>query len=355
MAGLVLKRIFKSFGDNLVLDDISLELAEGELLVLLGPSGCGKSTLLRIIAGLEEADSGEVHIEGKRVERLRPRQRNVALVFQNYSLYPHMTVEKNLSFPLRVARVSRSEVKQRVVRVAEMLDLANRLADRPGQLSGGQRQRVALGRAIIRDPSIFLLDEPLSNLDAELRVRMRQEIVLLQKRLNKTTVHVTHDQAEALTMADRIALLHNGKIAQLGTPEELYARPATLFVAGFVGLPRINIIEARLQEKRLIPFGTPVPDYVITAEADLKNNGLKVGLRPEAIELGGDGEYSGKVVGQEYLGDHYLLMLEFKGHQLTVSNIGTSPPEPGRTVRFSIDSHALLYFDAGSQRNLDSR
>jgi len=278
MAGLVLKDVSKAFDGTPVLKDITLELAEGELLVLLGPSGCGKSTLLRIIAGLEEADHGEIFINGRRVDRLRPRERDVALVFQNYSLYPHMSVEKNLAFPLRVAGVKKEETARRVREVAAMLGLEERLKDRPGQLSGGQRQRVALGRAIIREPSLFLLDEPLSNLDAELRVRMRREIVALQRRLNKTTVHVTHDQSEALTMADRIALLNGGRLEQLGTPEDLYERPSGRFAAEFIGSPRINMIEAVITENRIAPFGTVCPRL---AAQQLSTGSLLIGLRPE--------------------------------------------------------------------------
>ena len=221
MAGLTLKNISKSFGALKVLDDISLELADGELLVLLGPSGCGKSTLLRLIAGLESSDEGEIYLNDKRIDHLLPKKREVAMVFQNYALYPHMTVFKNLAFPLKVSGVSREEISERVEKVAAMLGLGEKLGDKPGQLSGGQRQRVALGRAIIRKPSIFLLDEPLSNLDADLRARMRLEIVKLQKEIKTTAIHVTHDQAEALTMADRIALLNEGKLLQVGTPEEL--------------------------------------------------------------------------------------------------------------------------------------
>jgi multiple sugar transport system ATP-binding protein len=246
MAGLSVKEISKSFDGTRVLDRVSLELSEGELLVLLGPSGCGKSTLLRIIAGIEEADSGEIHLGGKRVDQLRPKDRNVALVFQNYSLYPHMSVEKNLGFPLSVAKTPKAEIAARVKEIAAMLGLSDRLSDRPAQLSGGQRQRVALGRAIIRKPSIFLLDEPLSNLDADLRVRMRQEIVKLQRQVGVAMVHVTHDQTEALTMADRVALLHKGRIEQIGTPEELYRAPATLNVAQFVGQPKINAIVSQV-------------------------------------------------------------------------------------------------------------
>ncbi len=347
-SGLVLKGVCKKFGDNVVLDDISLELPAGELLVLLGPSGCGKSTLLRVIAGLEEADPGEVFIEGKRVDKLRPRERNVALVFQNYSLYPHMTIEKNLAFPLRIAHLPRKETAARVREVAAMLDLGDRLRDRPGQLSGGQRQRVALGRAIIRDPSIFLLDEPLSNLDADLRVRMRREIVSIQRHLGKTMVHVTHDQSEALTMADRIALLHGGKIEQVGTPEELYDRPASLFVAGFIGLPRMNVLEGYVRDGVLIPFGLPV-------DGRLLSNGdkLRLGLRPEAIELCGDGQYSGTIAGVEYLGDHYIVTLEFQGQKLSVSRIPGPAAEVGREVRFTFDKKSVLLFDETTGRRLE--
>ncbi|RME22990.1 MAG: ABC transporter ATP-binding protein, partial [Candidatus Zixiibacteriota bacterium] len=207
MAGLVIRNVTKRFGADVVLDNINLELADGELAVLLGPSGCGKTTLLRIIAGLEEAEAGEVYIGNRRVDGLPPRKRQVALVFQNYSLYPHMTVARNLAFPLKVAGLKREDIRRKVTAVAELIGLGDRLDSKPGELSGGQRQRVALGRAIIREPDIFLLDEPLSNLDADLRLRMRAEIVALQKKLGTTMVHVTHDQSEALTMADRIVLL----------------------------------------------------------------------------------------------------------------------------------------------------
>jgi len=350
MSGLILKNISKTFDRAVVLDNVSLELAENELLVLLGPSGCGKSTLLRIIAGLEEADTGEVHIDGKRVDLLRPRDRNVALVFQNYSLYPHMTVARNLAFPLKVAGVKKPEIESRVREVAEMLGLGDRLKDRPGQLSGGQRQRVALGRAIIREPSIFLLDEPLSNLDADLRVRMRREIVGIQKRLSKTMVHVTHDQAEALTMADRIALLHEGKIVQLATPEDLYRRPANIFAATFVGVPGINLVKGHVHDNRLVPFGIIPPRELSTGAEE--PGSLKVGLRPEAIELSGNGDYSAEVVSSEYLGDHYVATLNFQGRQLVVSKLTSEPPQDGQTVRFSIDKESLLYFDAQTGQNL---
>lgn len=350
MPGLVLRNISKAFDSTVVLDDISLELAEGELLVLLGPSGCGKSTLLRIIAGLEEADRGEVHIDGRRVDQLRPRDRNVALVFQNYSLYPHMTVAKNLAFPLKVSGAKKAEIESKVREVSEMLGLGDRLADRPGQLSGGQRQRVALGRAIIREPSIFLLDEPLSNLDADLRVRMRREIVGIQNRLGKTMVHVTHDQAEALTMADRIALLNEGRVVQLATPEKLYRYPADVFAAAFVGMPRINLVKGRLMDNRLVPFGIIPPRELSALRGD--NKSLTIGVRPESIELTGTGDYTAEVLSSEYLGDHYVAALDFQGHRLTVSKLTGEAPSPGQTVRFGIDKDSLLYFDSATGENL---
>ena len=234
MPSLSLRAVTKTYGAATVLDNISLDLSPGELLVLLGPSGCGKTTLLRLIAGLEQANGGEIHLGERRIDRLRPRDRRVAMVFQNYALYPHMSVEKNIGFPLTVSGLSGSETKARVTETASMLGLADRLKDKPGRLSGGQRQRVALGRAIVRKPDLFLLDEPLSNLDADLRARMRLEIVRIQKQLEVTTVYVTHDQTEALTMADRIAILHNGRIIQTGTPEDLYCDPAQLFVAEYL-------------------------------------------------------------------------------------------------------------------------
>ncbi len=350
MSGLALKEIHKRFDRQLVLDGISLEIGPRELLVLLGPSGCGKSTLLRVIAGLEEADRGEVYIDGKRVERLRPRDRNVALVFQNYSLYPHMTIEKNLAFPLKVARMKSDQIREKVRAVAQMLDLADRLKDRPGQLSGGQRQRVALGRAIIREPSVFLLDEPLSNLDADLRTRMRQEIVELQRRLGKPMIHVTHDQAEALTMADRIALLHEGRLVQLGTPEELYRKPATRFVAEFIGTPKITMLEGRVEDNRVIPLGTIVPGDIKAALGG--QNDLSIGVRPEAVTLCGDGEYAATVKMCEYLGDHHVVTLDFQGYDLVSSRVPETVPATGQEIRFSLDRPRLLFFEASSGRRL---
>lgn len=347
MSGLILKKVTKAFGDTKVLDNISLELSQGELLVLLGPSGCGKSTLLRLIAGLEKLDRGEIYIDSRRVDHLRPKDRNVALVFQNYSLYPHMTVEGNLSFPLVASRVKRSQIRGQVQKVAEMLELADRLKDKPAQLSGGQRQRVALGRAMIRQPSLFLLDEPLSNLDADLRARMRQEIVGIQKKMGITTIHVTHDQAEALTMGDRIAVLNEGEIVQVGTPQELYQDPASLFVAQFIGLPRMNIIEVRIERDILIPFGVPV-SYQLRCHNQEK---LLLGVRPEDIEIRSEGEYLAKVVSCEYLGGSYVVTLAFQNTLLTVSNIQKTIAID-TLVHFTFRQGALYLFDPANGHRL---
>ena len=278
------------------------------------------------------------------MDHLRARDRNVAMVFQNYSLYPHMSVAKNLAFPLKVAGVARSEIAERVSQAAEMLGLGDKLQDKPGQLSGGQRQRVALGRAIIRKPDLFLLDEPLSNLDADLRVRMRREIVRLQKQLGVTSVHVTHDQAEALTMGDRIALLNEGRIIQLGSPRELYERPVNLFVASFLGYPRINVVTGQLQDGMLLPFGLPVPKPLMAKNiAD-----ILIGVRPESIQISSSGEFASRVVSCEYMGDGYVIELDYKDHRLTVSQCD-NPFAEGSPVKFSLSREKLLYFDAASE------
>ncbi len=347
MTGLRLENVTKSFGTNKVLDDVSLSLESGELLVLLGPSGCGKSTLLRLIAGLEALDSGKIYINDQRVDELSPKERQVAMVFQNYSLYPHMTVEKNLAFPLKISRLPRQEISAKVQEVAAMLDLTDKLQQRPAQLSGGQRQRVALGRAVIRKPSLFLLDEPLSNLDADLRVRMRTEIVRIQQELAVTTVHVTHDQAEALTMADRIALLNKGRVEQTGTPEELYTQPGSTFVAQFIGQPRMNLIPASFKNGQITPFGlSEIPDRAKASGEFL------IGIRPEVITIGPGGEYSGKVVYTEYLGDHYMVKIECAGAVITATRDGGTYGV-GDPVSFSFPTSSVYFFDRVTGHRID--
>ncbi len=343
MATLKIKSIDKSFAEKKILDNISLETSEGELVVVLGPSGCGKSTILRIIAGLETADSGEIYIGDRRVDMLPPQKRNVALVFQNYALYPHMTVAGNLAFPLKVAGIRKDEIKKRVTATAELIGLGDRLESRPAELSGGQRQRVALGRAIIRQPDLYLLDEPLSNLDADLRVRMRRELVELQKRLGTTTVYVTHDQTEALTMADRLVVIESGKIRQIGTPQEVYDRPADIFVASFLGTPKINLVDGHIESGTIQPFNIPF------APSGKEYSGTKIviGIRPEDIVIAPEGNYSGIVKSVEYLGDRAIITIEMNGINL----VCTAEPETVRandSLRFDFRRGKMLLFDAES-------
>ncbi len=339
MNSLYLNKIIKSFGKTEVLKNITLELNENELLVILGPSGCGKSTLLRLIAGLEDLSSGEIYLNDKRIDRLEPKDRNVAMVFQNYSLYPHMTVEKNLGFPLKIAKEKKEVIKEKVINTAEMLGLTDKLLNKPSELSGGQRQRVALGRAIIRKPDIFLLDEPLSNLDADLRVKMRAEIVRIQQKLNTTTIHVTHDQAEALSMADRILLLNNGKIVQLGTPEELYKKPNSVFAAQFIGFPKMNIIDATIENKYLMPFGMQVESFQID-----DNSNLLMGIRPEDISLHNNGQFQAKVTASEYFGEQYIITIVYNGIELKISGC-QQPKKISETVTFSVSESSMHFFN----------
>lgn len=347
MPELLLKNISKNFGATRVLEDISLTLADGELLVLLGPSGCGKTTILRLIAGLETLDRGQIFLGETRIDQMRPRDRQVAMVFQNYALYPHLTVEKNLAFPLKVAGVARDEIRRRVRQTAEMLGLGDRMQERPSALSGGQRQRVALGRAIIREPNLFLLDEPLSNLDADLRGRMRREIVRLQKKLNVTTVYVTHDQTEALTMADRIAILHEGRLLQVGAPEQLYRDPDCLMVAEFIGQPRLNVISCENIKTARDLFAC---EHSISAQ--LPDSGpVTVGIRPEAICLNEPEGLQGQVIGCEYLGNHYVISLSWRDQNLTVSGSSVHLAV-GQTVGFSIAPEKILFFSAASGKRI---
>ena len=284
MAEIVLENVSKVFGGNVVaVDDVSLEIADGEFLVLVGPSGCGKSTLLRIIAGLEEATSGRVLIGGRDVTDAAPRERDVAMVFQSYALYPHMSVRQNLGYGLKVRRIKKAEAKQRVEKVARLLRLEELLDRRPAELSGGQRQRVAMGRAIVREPQAFLMDEPLSNLDAKLRVGMRAELVSLHDRLGATTVYVTHDQVEAMTLGQRVAVMRDGRIQQVDTPQTLYRSPQSLFVAAFIGSPAMNFVEADVDDSTVefggyrIPLPGPVGD-------GLRGRRVVLGIRPESFE-----------------------------------------------------------------------
>ena len=287
MAEIVLEHVNKSYPDGATaVKDLNVTIADGEFLILVGPSGCGKTTTLNMIAGLEDISSGELRIGGERVNEKSPKDRDIAMVFQSYALYPHMTVRQNIAFPLTLAKMKKADIAQKVEETAKILDLAELLDRKPSQLSGGQRQRVAMGRAIVRHPKAFLMDEPLSNLDAKLRVQMRGEIARLQKRLGTTTVYVTHDQTEAMTLGDRVVVMHGGAAQQIGTPDELYERPANLFVAGFIGSPAMNFFPATLTPTGLtLPFG----EAMLTSEVQgvigqhPRPGNIIVGLRPEHL------------------------------------------------------------------------
>jgi multiple sugar transport system ATP-binding protein len=287
MAEIVLEHVNKIYADgSTAVKDLNLTIADGEFLILVGPSGCGKTTTLNMIAGLEDISSGELRIGGQRMNDKAPKDRDIAMVFQSYALYPHMTVRQNIAFPLTLAKMKKSDVAQKVSETAKTLDLTELLDRKPSQLSGGQRQRVAMGRAIVRHPKAFLMDEPLSNLDAKLRVQMRGEIARLQRRLGTTTVYVTHDQTEAMTLGDRVVVMHSGVAQQIGTPDELYERPANLFVAGFIGSPAMNFFPATLTPTGLtLSFGevmlTPEVRQVIARHP--KTDNIIVGLRPEHL------------------------------------------------------------------------
>lgn len=345
MSALKIKNLYKKFSGKPIIEDVTIETCDGELLVILGPSGCGKSTILRLISGLETPDSGEIYIGDRRVDSLPPQRRNVALVFQNYALYPHMTVEKNLAFPLKIAGTPKDEIKKRVKETADLLGLGDRLHARPAELSGGQRQRVALGRAIIRKPDIYLLDEPLSNLDADLRSRMRRELVELQKNLGTTTVYVTHDQTEALTMADRLAVIFSGKIRQVGAPEDIYRRPVDTEVASFLGSPKINLITGAIDNGVIKPFGFPVS----LIGNDYKESAVSIGLRPEDILFSENAPFEAVVRSTEYLGDRLVVVLEFAGIELTAT-ASSGQFGVGDHLRFSINPDPLLFFHPATGR-----
>jgi len=288
MADVNLKNVYKSFGETEVIHGISCDIQDGEFIVILGPSGCGKSTVLRMIAGLEVITDGEIFIDGTVVNRLEPADRDIAMVFQNYALYPHMTVYKNMAYGLKIRRMPKEEIDRRVRNAAEILELSEFLDRKPRQLSGGQRQRVAMGRCIVREPKVFLFDEPLSNLDAKLRVQMRLEIRKLHEDLKITSIYVTHDQVEAMTLGDRLVVMDNGYAAQIGSPLEVYEHPATRFVAGFIGSPSMNFIDARLSSDGTsvdIPGDVRVP-LANGSEPEHKGKEVTLGIRPEHFELG---------------------------------------------------------------------
>ena len=347
MSEIELRNVGKSYGSLSVLNDISLDMSSGEFVVLVGPSGCGKSTLLRMIAGLEDISAGEITIGGKIVNDMPAKERDLAMVFQSYALYPHMKVADNMSFSLRLAGTPKSEIRQRVAEAAEILGLEALLDRLPKELSGGQRQRVAMGRAIVRNPRAFLFDEPLSNLDAKLRVKMRGEIKRLHQRLGKTMIYVTHDQTEAMTMADKIVVLNGGRIEQAGAPLELYNNPANLFVASFIGSPEINLFEARYEGGTAVTIagGQALP----LGEALDAPNGTQIvyGVRPQQITLGAEG-VPAKVVIVEPTGDAQEVLARVGEEDISIVVRDHALLAPGEAVNLVIDPAKLFIFDKAS-------
>jgi len=354
MGELKINNIIKNFGTQKILNNVSLEIADGNFLVLVGPSGCGKSTLLSIIAGLEQQSSGSISISDKIVDQMEPKERDIAMVFQSYALYPAMTVEQNMGFALEMSDVAKSARRERVSKVAELLQITHLLQRKPAQLSGGQRQRVAIGRALVREPALFLFDEPLSNLDAKLRVEMRTEIKRLHQRLGTTIVYVTHDQIEAMTMATHIAVMKDGVIQQFGTPSDIYERPVNTFVATFMGSPAMNLIPAQVirhagryclqLENQII---LPLPISIKKSNLIVANQVL-LGLRPEWIKPANDNdavtlEMNVDVV--EPTGPDIYAALSFSGHDVMARLPADTAIESGKLMRFGIDYDRAIVFD----------
>ncbi|MGG6893052.1 MULTISPECIES: ABC transporter ATP-binding protein [Rhizobium] len=352
MAPVNIQNIQKRYGQVKVIHDISVDIADGEFVVLVGPSGCGKSTLLRMIAGLEEVSDGEIHIGRREVSHLPARDRDIAMVFQNYALYPHMTVAENMGFALKLKKASSAEIATKVQKAAAILGLENLLDRLPRQLSGGQRQRVAMGRALVRDPQVFLFDEPLSNLDAKLRVQMRGEIKSMHQRIGTTTIYVTHDQVEAMTMADKIVVLHGGLIEQVGTPLDLYDRPANLFVAGFIGSPSMNFVDGRIEEgvfRSDKGFILPLPKGSNTTEYG--GRPLVYGIRPEHIRVSTTG-ISGRVGMVEGTGSEIYAKLDCHGEEISCLFRERLNIRFGDQIDIAIDPTSIHLFDKASGKRL---
>jgi multiple sugar transport system ATP-binding protein len=355
MASVAIRDVRKAFGATAVIHGVDVSIKDGEFVVLVGPSGCGKSTLLRMIAGLENITAGEIRIGERVVNNLPPKERDVAMVFQNYALYPHMTVAANMAFSMKLRSAPKSEIDERVNRAASILGLTQLLGRYPRQLSGGQRQRVAMGRAIVRDPQVFLFDEPLSNLDAKLRVQMRTEIKELHQRLKTTTIYVTHDQIEAMTMADKIVVMHDGRVEQIGAPLDLYDRPDNLFVAGFIGSPAMNLLKGRIRVNGAVAFEGPAGVKFAVSGAPSGSDGRPAvyGVRPEHFSLADDGvdaivqviEPTGselQVVAK--LGDSEIIAVFRERHQF----------KPGDKIRLKPDPRLIHLFDEATGKRLSN-
>ncbi len=356
MASVSFRNIEKSFGKTKIIHGISFDIHDGEFVVLVGPSGCGKSTLLRMLAGLEEISGGDIAVDDKVVNELESKDRDIAMVFQSYALYPHMTVRDNMAFSLKLRKADASITNERVDKAAKILNLDVLLDRFPRELSGGQRQRVAMGRAIVRDPKVFLFDEPLSNLDAKLRVSMRAEIKALHQRLKTTTVYVTHDQIEAMTLADRIVVMHDGIIEQIGTPLELFDRPGNLFVAQFIGSPSMNVFEGKLRSVdgnvAVQALGTHWPVERVSQGRDGQD--VSYGIRPGDISISNSGQgIEAKVIVVEPTGAETELLLEVGGTQIVTVMHGRTDAKPDDIVRLSIDANKAHIFEAQTGKRLD--
>jgi multiple sugar transport system ATP-binding protein len=350
MAPVEIRNVKKAYGATQVIHGVSVDIQDGEFVILVGPSGCGKSTLLRMIAGLENITGGEIRIGPRVVNNVPPKERDIAMVFQNYALYPHMTVAQNMAFSLKLKNAPKTEIAEKVNRAAGILGLAQLLERYPRQLSGGQRQRVAMGRAIVRDPQVFLFDEPLSNLDAKLRVQMRTEIKELHQRLKTTTVYVTHDQIEAMTMADKIVVMHDGIVEQIGAPLELYDRPTNLFVAQFIGSPAMNLIRGRVESGAFraegglhfpLPAGAPAPN----------NRSVVCGIRPEHFALSDEG-VPAEVIVVEPTGSETQVVARAQGQELTAVFRERIPARPSETIRILPAGNLIHLFDAESGKRI---
>jgi ABC-type sugar transport system ATPase subunit len=358
MSRVALEGITRRFGDTVAVDNLTLEIEDQEFLVLLGPSGCGKSTALRMIAGLEEPSEGTIQIGDRVVNDVAPKDRDIAMVFQSYALYPHMTVERNIEFPLKSRNVPKEERSQQVQEAARMLGLEDLLKRKPAELSGGQRQRVALARAVVRRPQAFLMDEPLSNLDAKLRVQTRAELIELQRRLNATVIYVTHDQVEAMTMGHRIAILDHGVLQQVDAPSAVYAKPANLFVARFIGNPPMNTVEGELvgSELRVDSLAIPLPDSLAAAARKAGATRAVLGIRPEHLSIGAEGLIAAKVTVVEALGHERHIICRLDDGQMIIVRQPSSEavPSEGETLRLSADPEHVHLFNATSGQRVDA-
>jgi multiple sugar transport system ATP-binding protein len=369
MAEIRFEHVWKRYDDGFeAVKDMNLEVGDGEFMILVGPSGCGKSTALRMVAGLEEVTEGSLVIGGQRVNELPPRDRDIAMVFQNYALYPHMTVRENMGFALKLAKVSKREIASKVEQAAQILELQDHLDRKPAHLSGGQRQRVAMGRAIVRDPAAFLMDEPLSNLDAKLRVQMRTQVARIQHQLGTTMLYVTHDQTEAMTLGDRVAVMRGGVIQQVDTPKRLYSSPDNLFVAGFIGSPAMNFVPARLEEGKLrLPFGdAPIPPGVKTdkreviagirpehfEDAAIDGSGLRFRTRLDVVESMGSELYAYFETSGDIHSDQLDELEGLDTRQVVARLDAASAAEAGEPLELALDTGDIKLFDPGSGRSL---